>query len=407
MKQRDKYQALYDSLVEMENSKSLFTVSDLAISTLYKKGTLAVYIRNKLKNKYLFTEDGIVYSVSGIKDMPFRDFQKIMSQKGPSENLNEIETRLQIKSFESFALAIEVYNKPLVTYRIEAFLILIINSWELLLKAIIVRTKGESAIFRQDENKSLSISESLEVLIPKKNDPTRKNLELLIEMRDQAVHLVIPAIQGSLSRIFQASVINYLKFSEKYEIQPSIDFKGLGLLSFVTDIKDYDYSAIKLDYGELTADAVKNFLTSFQENEKQISSSEYAIPINYHYVLTDKDTDGDIKIQISKDGPIARIVEIPKVPERTHPYRAKDLLDKVNATLKAQNKSVTKNDLYSIIFCEKIKNDKSNKYYYRMDNPITHRYSQEFCDMIVKKIIENNAYLEGCCRKYKQRKPKK
>lgn len=69
MKQRDKYQALYDSLVEMEISKSLFTVSDLAISTLYKKGTLAVYIRNKLKNRYLFTEDGIVYSVSGIKDM--------------------------------------------------------------------------------------------------------------------------------------------------------------------------------------------------------------------------------------------------------------------------------------------------------------------------------------------------
>lgn len=37
--------------------------------------------------------------------------------------------------------AIEIYNKPQITYRDECFSILLINAWELLLKAIISKNK--------------------------------------------------------------------------------------------------------------------------------------------------------------------------------------------------------------------------------------------------------------------------
>ena len=37
--------------------------------------------------------------------------------------------------------AIEIYNKPLFTYRDECFAILLINAWELLLKAILSKNK--------------------------------------------------------------------------------------------------------------------------------------------------------------------------------------------------------------------------------------------------------------------------
>ena len=43
--------------------------------------------------------------------------------------------RLVDKSIESFLMAIEVYNKPTIHYRIEGFSMFICNAWELLLKA--------------------------------------------------------------------------------------------------------------------------------------------------------------------------------------------------------------------------------------------------------------------------------
>ena len=51
--------------------------------------------------------------------------------------------RLIDKSIESFLMAIEVYNKPTIHYRIEGFSMFICNAWELLLKAHMMNTQGE------------------------------------------------------------------------------------------------------------------------------------------------------------------------------------------------------------------------------------------------------------------------
>ena len=39
------------------------------------------------------------------------------------------------KSEEAFLMAIEIYNKPTIKYRLEGFAFFICNAWELLLKA--------------------------------------------------------------------------------------------------------------------------------------------------------------------------------------------------------------------------------------------------------------------------------
>lgn len=44
------------------------------------------------------------------------------------------------KSKEAFAMAIELYNKPTIHYRVEGFAMFICNAWELMLKLnILVR----------------------------------------------------------------------------------------------------------------------------------------------------------------------------------------------------------------------------------------------------------------------------
>jgi hypothetical protein len=50
------------------------------------------------------------------------------------------------KSIDAMISAIEIYNKPSFNYREEAFSILAINSWELLLKARILQLDGKNRL---------------------------------------------------------------------------------------------------------------------------------------------------------------------------------------------------------------------------------------------------------------------
>ena len=56
--------------------------------------------------------------------------------------MNTIE-RLVEKSKEAFIMAIEIYNKPTLLYRLEGFSFFICNAWELMLKAHLINKYGE------------------------------------------------------------------------------------------------------------------------------------------------------------------------------------------------------------------------------------------------------------------------
>ena len=50
------------------------------------------------------------------------------------------------KSIEAFIVGVELYNKPTIKYRVEGFSFFICNAWELMLKAYLLKTKGNSSI---------------------------------------------------------------------------------------------------------------------------------------------------------------------------------------------------------------------------------------------------------------------
>ena len=49
-----------------------------------------------------------------------------------------VQEQLIDKSKEAFVLAIEIYNKPSIKYRLEGFSFFICNAWELMLKAYMI-----------------------------------------------------------------------------------------------------------------------------------------------------------------------------------------------------------------------------------------------------------------------------
>ena len=92
--------------------------------------------------------------------------------------------------------AIEIYNKPRIEYRDECVVILLINAWELILKAILSKN-GQSIYYpkkRGQPYRTLSWTDAFREAaghMPKAVqpvDPLKANLELLAAYRDNAVH---------------------------------------------------------------------------------------------------------------------------------------------------------------------------------------------------------------------------
>jgi len=103
----------------------------------------------------------------------------------------ELYEKLLEKSKEAFIVAIELYNKPTIKYRVEGFSFFICNAWELMLKAHLLNTKGNDAIYYKDSPKrTISLENCIERVFTNEKAPLRRNLEKIIELRNTSTHFI-------------------------------------------------------------------------------------------------------------------------------------------------------------------------------------------------------------------------
>jgi hypothetical protein len=153
--------------------------------------------------------------------------------------------RLYRKAESALISAIEIYNKPSFLYREEAFAILAINAWELLLKAKVIaengndpgsiyvreaRTKGDGTrtekhyLKRNRAGNVHTIGLGAAIVKLDANAQTRlapevrANLDALIEVRDNAVHYVNAGFELAkhVLELGTACVRNFITLAEKW-----------------------------------------------------------------------------------------------------------------------------------------------------------------------------------------------
>lgn len=140
--------------------------------------------------------------------------------------------------------AIEVYNKPAFAYREETFSILALNAWELLLKAklladaendprcLYVYEKRKTAVGQPSKKRYVKRNRSgnimtvgIEACLARLENggvavplPVRRNLEALIEIRDNAVHYLNAGTQLSkqVLEIGTASLRNFIELGKRW-----------------------------------------------------------------------------------------------------------------------------------------------------------------------------------------------
>ncbi|QYJ92062.1 DUF3644 domain-containing protein [Shewanella spartinae] len=324
--------ALADVLREFEENGTTFTAEMVAQRTTYSKNSINKYINEKLLDKYIFHAGSRAkYRIEGISVLSNDEFLAVMSQsakakqKKPEEQFHD---KLVSRSLDAFTLALEVYNRPSMKNRVEAFAIMMVNAWELLLKAEILKAEGYEKIF-YDGDKSISISDAVKRRLQEK-DPVRINLETIIDLRDHAIHLLIPELQPQLSRLFQATVLNYQTRYRNEMGNAPLAGQSVGMLSLVVDGPAPEVALIQKLYGKHAAQSVSKFIQRFDETSKKVDSTEFSIPVDYRLALVKREDESDLSLSVGDAGEGAIIITKTKDPDATHPYHTNEALDEIN-----------------------------------------------------------------------------
>lgn len=403
------FQLLENFLREKEQLKISFTQQELQLATQYKISTVKSYFSKKLIGYLVYEESKNLYISSGIKKLSSADFLAYMSQSNISKKKSNLEVfteKLNERSLDAFILAIENYNRPSSNNRVEAFSIFMINAWELLLKSIIVDRIGYSSVFYENSKNSLCLRDALkkvsnETDLLREKQPIIRNIEIMAELRDQSIHLLIDELQSSLSRIFQAAVLNYINLYKQVVGRFPLAKQGLGLLSLVIEEESLAYPVVSSSYGKETVGEIKAFLEKLEQTETELNSNQFAIPIEYKMVLTKKESDSDIKITSGEEGKNAIIINKPRNPYETHPHRQKDALKEINKQITLK-KPLNGYDFQALVFKHQIKGNGKFHYYGKLSN--THSYSQNLIDRFVSLVNSNPQSVEEARNFYKNRK---
>lgn len=242
--------------------------------------------------------------------------------------------------------AIETYNKPRSEYRDETFSILLLNAWELLLKAIL--SKNRQSIFYRKERKqpyrTLSWRDAFDgakTLFPTNVNaiPVRRNLDLITTYRDNAVHFYNESgLSALLWALAQTSILNYRDLL--------LDIFGVDLARDVNwrilplgarqPIDPIQYLADTKEGSGKVRPAVRQFVAEILSvanglKEGGVDTGRFLTVFNVKLESVKKIGEADVVVGVAKStevgGPL--VVERAVDPNVSHPLRQKDVLARV------------------------------------------------------------------------------
>lgn len=251
---------------------------------------------------------------------------------------HQLNKKLIEKSQEAFLLAIEIYNKPTIKYRVEGFAFFMCNAWELMLKAHLLKTQGNTSIYYKDKpNRTISLSECIRRVFTNNKDPLRINLEKIIELRDTSTHFITEDYEMVYVPLFQSCILNY---NEKIMQFHGIDLSTIIPNNFLTlsvNIQTLEDTAIIAKYPEEMAQKILETKTTI-DNLSFENNAKFAINVEHHFFITKNKNNATniVKIDNNSENTI-RIVKELQNPNSTHKYTAKMCIKYIKEKLKRNN----------------------------------------------------------------------
>lgn len=325
--------------------------------------------------------------------------------------------RLLSKSQEAFILAIELFNRPTIRYRVEGCAFFLCNAWELMLKAHLIKREGYQSIFYPGKSRrTLSLEDCLKKAMTNDKDPVRLNIESINELRNTGTHFIVEEYEITYGPIFQANIRNYddkLRAWHSMEICNSIPDNYLILSVNRTDL---DGETLRSKYTTEVAARLLDLQDDIDHHADEERNTKYAAYFRTEFVLSKK---SGIPIRVDTDSDkSANIIKQVINPSDRYPYRMKEVLALVNRNLRRRNVKFVSGDKMDARFnnyhfnlfvkCYGMKQDE--RYSFDRSSPNERKagkhsyiYSEPTVNLIIDEIVKDPDHIISKLRKKTER----
>lgn len=317
-------------------------------------------------------------------------------------HLSNIKEKLLKKSIEAFILGIEIYNKPTIKYRIEGFSFFICNAWELMLKAKLMKD-GKSIYYRDNPDRTLSLSDVIKEVYTDKRQPLRINLEKILDLRNTSTHFITDDYEGIYAPFFQANVLNYVQQMQRFhgkDVTKQVSQNFLTLTVSQNELTDEQI------IGKYTPEMAKKLIEKKKvllELQETQSSNDLYIPIRHEFIITRNKGTADFQVAVQKDADASiHIMKELINPNNKYKLTFNNIIGAINKQLETKkipfkyvnHKNENIFNSYTLNLFNRFYHLKDNdKYCFKFADQ--YRYSQQMVEFIIDKIEEDADVIES------------
>lgn len=248
--------------------------------------------------------------------------------------------------------AVEIHNKPLFFYRYEVCTILVINAWELLLKAYIYKKLPHVNIFLKDRT-TKPFKECLACVASnsgKEFQVIKESLERLYDYRNNITHFYLEKIDVIIFSLLKSNVnffVNFLRKNFKFDLSEE-NCLVLLPIGFKKPYSPIDFLSNKSAISNASSE-VKDFIESILDSSKRLEALEIgdSILVDYKINLANEKRikNADLIAGISSEPVTENKIEINNLIENV----------KISDNPNAKEIRINEESLYNNIYTENYK----------------------------------------------------
>ena len=311
--------------------------------------------------------------------------------------------------------AIEIYNKPQTTYREQVVTVLVVNAWELILKAAL--RKAKKNIFykkkRGEDYRSLSLEHCIadmdrHRLWPSSvdGDGVRANLHALTDYRNKIIHLYVSNDLNTILYMFlQQSIVNYRDFVLDVFGKDLADDITWTLLPLAASTPSDAIRSLRVNGDGRSTQVVEDFLRDLRKiigEAEDLGADMGRIAMIQEINLQSGKKISRAELEVAIDeGAATTIVQRKVDPNETHPYSATQLIARVNRARK-NGRKLTSYDLTCMAWKHNMRDN--SKFAWRGIHNPTHVWSGDALSFLKNQTDEEFDRARADYNQYQQDK---
>jgi hypothetical protein len=215
---------------------------------------------------------------------------------------------------------VEIHNKPIFQYRYEVCTLLVINAWELALKAYIHKELKSVNLIRKDGTTKpfLECVACVSSALGRAFEPIRHNLEILYEYRNRVAHFYPDDLEVVVLGLLKASVLFFCEFMEAQFGEKLYEEANLILLpiGFTRPMSPLDFISERSAANNCSGE-VKAFLQFIRKSSESLQEQgiDESVIVNYSVAMVNESRikNADLTAAINNAVPQGNVIAISNV----------------------------------------------------------------------------------------------